>query len=491
MKRILSSLLIAIFCFLLSVPGQAQKEANHWYFGIFAGLDFTNGKAVPATNGKMNTTEGSSSISDANGNLLFYTDGVTVWNSTHSVMPNGSGLLGDVSTTQSALIVKKPGSSSMYYIFTLPAEGNGDFCYSEVDMTLDNGKGDIGTKNAVLKNNVTEKLCGVYHCNSTDIWVLTHELGSNAFYSYLVTSAGVGTAVVSKSGPVHTRVHGQMKFNNTGSMIACARDTALQLNPPYNGKAFVDLHNFDNKTGIVTYSLSIKLNNWQKSYGLEFSPDNTRLYADGYDVSGPNAGNSELIQYDLTAPAIAASGVTVGSSFDPMILRALQAGPDDRIYISKSNTPYLCVIKNPNAAGISCNYVDNAINVDSLAMGAGCMLGLPNFVQSYFHSSFPDMGSCPTPTITNPEGIAENNNTNTFIYFNPGTQQLILGGDVIEHNSYHLQVVDMFGKKILDQNFELAAGQDHKIINSGDLPNGIYIATLSSDNNCYRQKFVR
>jgi hypothetical protein len=266
----------------------------------------------------------------------------------------------------------------------------------------------------------------------------------------------------------------------------------LQVNPPYNGKAFIDLHNFDNQTGIVTFSTSINLNNKQKSYGVEFSPDNTKLYADCYDQSGPNAGNSEIIQYDLNAPVIAASGVTVGSSIDPIILRAMQAGPDNKIYVSKSNSPYLCVIKNPNAAGISCNYVDNAINVDSLANGAGCMLGLPNFVQSYFNPAFPDMGSCPvTPTISNPAGISENSYSEAIIYFDKSSQQLKFIEDRAEYGNFMIRIHDLLGKTITEQQVEVLSSTTSPHIDLSEIPRGIYIIKVTTGSQVHQQKFVK
>src|SRR5688572_247537 len=103
MKKIYTKTKISLFSslfFLIFGSLYSQKQVNHWYFGINAGLDFNSGAPVVLTNGALNTTEGTSAISDANGNLLFYTDGVNVWNNTHSVMPNGTGLQGDVSTTQ-------------------------------------------------------------------------------------------------------------------------------------------------------------------------------------------------------------------------------------------------------------------------------------------------------------------------------------------------------------------------------------------------------
>ena len=96
----------------------AQNEGNIWYFGENAGLDFNSGVPVVLTDGQLVTQEGCASIADNNGDLLFYTDGMTVYNKQHTIMPNGYGLLGNNSSTQSAIIVKQPGSASIYYIFT-------------------------------------------------------------------------------------------------------------------------------------------------------------------------------------------------------------------------------------------------------------------------------------------------------------------------------------------------------------------------------------
>src|SRR5882724_12445965 len=88
----------------------SQNENKKWYFGNQAGLDFMPASPTGLTNGAMFTTEGSASVSDANtGNLLFYTDGSTIWDQTHSIMANGSGLNANSSSAQSSLILKQPG----------------------------------------------------------------------------------------------------------------------------------------------------------------------------------------------------------------------------------------------------------------------------------------------------------------------------------------------------------------------------------------------
>jgi len=90
---------------ILTTTLTAQKEANIWYFGHNAGLDFNSGTPIPLLDGAMNTDEGCASIADEEGSLLFYTDGTFVWNKNHEQMPNGDGLLGHKSSTQSGVIV--------------------------------------------------------------------------------------------------------------------------------------------------------------------------------------------------------------------------------------------------------------------------------------------------------------------------------------------------------------------------------------------------
>lgn len=375
MKKLIFSLSL-----IASQLAFAQKQTNHWYFGTLAGLDFTSGSPMPVSNGALNTAEGCAAISDVNGNLLFYTDGVKVWNKNNTQMPNGFGLLGDPSTTQSALIVPNPGNANLYYIFTLPAEGSGNFNYSVVDMTLQSGNGDVSVKNTFLKSTVTEKMSGAYHCNGHDIWVMIHGSNNNSFYAYLVTNTGVNAPVVSNTGPVHTDVHGQMKFNTSGTKIACAKDSATASS--YVGT--VDLFDFDKATGIVSNPYTIKTNH-QKAYGVEFSPDDSKLYVTYYDV----ASNSWISQFNLAAASIQSSEVILGTSSD--LLYSLQLGPDHKIYAAKEVTPFLCVVNAPNTLGTASNYVDNAINVDPGGMGAQVMLGLPGFIQSYLNASFPNI----------------------------------------------------------------------------------------------------
>src|SRR4051794_7807308 len=101
-----------LFC-LCAITSRAQNQTTKWYFGGQAGLDFMGGGPTILTNGMCSPWEGCASIASPAGALLFYTDGITIWNSTHAVMANGSGLFGNSSSTQSGVIVKQPGNANI------------------------------------------------------------------------------------------------------------------------------------------------------------------------------------------------------------------------------------------------------------------------------------------------------------------------------------------------------------------------------------------
>src|SRR4051812_13447876 len=136
MKKFMLLWLLAFMC----GRSYSQSYANWWYFGQNAGVTFQSGSPVASPGGQINTIEGTAAISDAAGNRLFYTEGMLVWNRNHVQMPNGAGLMGNSSSTQSAVIVQKPGSTNIYYIFTVDAQaGANGLRWSEVDMNLQAG----------------------------------------------------------------------------------------------------------------------------------------------------------------------------------------------------------------------------------------------------------------------------------------------------------------------------------------------------------------
>ncbi|HEV7646014.1 MAG TPA: hypothetical protein VGO50_18910 [Pyrinomonadaceae bacterium] len=159
----------------------AQNAAKNWLFGNNARIDFNSGSPLASAMNPptINALEGSASISDSNGNLLFYTDGRQVWDRNNNVMPNGTGLAGHDSSTQSALIV--PCDCNRYFIFTTDAQQHGysnGLQYSLVDMSVNGGT--VTLRNQPLLAPAAEKIAAVRD-GSGGFWVVGHKIGTDQF----------------------------------------------------------------------------------------------------------------------------------------------------------------------------------------------------------------------------------------------------------------------------------------------------------------------
>ena len=394
---------IIFFFVLLSQLLFSQGEANIWYFGENAGLDFNSGNPVALTNGQLNTIEGCATISNSVGQLLFYTDGITIYNSNHQVMLNGAGLYGDTSSTQSATIVKKPGSATLYYVFTIDEEVNPNgFCYSIVDMSLDGGNGAVtSTKNILVYTPTCEKLAVVKHANNTDFWIITHAWNSNAFYANLLTNTGFNnTPIISNIGYVpQNNIHAVV--NDGSGYLKISSNGAKLINCTYYANGLTQLFDFNNTTGVISNERNIVLGS-NDFYGAEFSPNNEVLYLS-------QTGSRNIYQLNLNDANISASAILIYN--DPIKQpTAMQLGPDGKVYISFFYKNKVGVINNPNTLGLGCNLQDEAVDLGGKYSNAG----LPAFNQSFFF----------TPSI-------QLNNTceGDAVNFNFSTNQTILSAN--------------------------------------------------------------
>lgn len=358
----------------------SQKETYNWYFGERAGITFLpdgkNPKALTNAASTFNQLEGVASISDKDGNLLFYTDGNNIWDRRHYLMPNGSGLMGNYSSTQSAIIVPQPERTGIYYVFTVDAIGGGNgFRYSIVDMSLNQGFGDVlpREKNIHLFTPAAEKITAVVHRNGVDIWVIAHEFLSNRFRIYLLNRNGLSSPIIQAIGSVHGRAPDDI-FNSIGYMKASPDGRKIALAICKDSK--IEIFDFNNSTGVLSNPISITDKKYINAYGIEFSQDASRLY-----VSTSFINFTQVYQLNLragTRDRIAASAVPIGNPAS--YYGALQLGPDGKIYVSRNDETWLAVINNPNALGTACGYDDLGVYL----MGRKSQLGLPTFIQSYF-----------------------------------------------------------------------------------------------------------
>lgn len=464
-----------VFLFLLiGASAYGQKQGNIWYFGDGYGLDFNttpptllnDGQTAPDVACGDTHIEGTASIADSSGSLLFYTDGRTIWNKNHQPMPNGTGLLGGISSTQAALIVPKPLSNTEYYVFTTD-----DFCndlanglrYSIVDICEDNKQGDVvpKLKNILLQDTVAEKIAAVRHANGVDYWILSHGYFNDEFYAFQVTSQGIQPPFTSSIGSVHEggglnnmwNARGQLKFSPLGNRVAIG---AINTTPIF------ELFDFDNSSGVV--SNLIQLPSLAGAFGIAFSPDGTKLYE-----------TPIFKQYDLSAgggnvDSIMASGFEYP---DPNLEcgAGLQLGPNGKIYMYNCFDNDISVIRNPNLLGAASNAEANVYTMQTNAL----VYGLPAMVAGYDYTA---TGICDTGVGISEQPIA----ASIEIYPNPtiGEIYVKLPKGV---SATQLQLYDMLGKKVIELAYR-------PTVTIAALRPGNYIIAVLTEEYTYRQLLV-
>jgi gliding motility-associated-like protein len=485
-----------IFLFLYTALVFSQQEASVWYFGQNAGLKFnTDGTVTPLADGKLKTNEGCASIANSNGDLLLYTDGRTVWDKNHMVMPNGdyfngTGLLGDISSTQSGIIIPNPGNPNLYYIFTLdephhenaakyPNAFSGNYAdidsgktpdnddglnnglnYSIVDLskTGTNGSvGDIVSRNNHLitydtnplgqeiKYKCSEKLTAVKDASGSGYWVITQF--TDNFYAFKVTASGVNTvpvkSAISPTVPVfgyRRNAIGALKASPNGKKLAAAYDQIDRPSIPFNNyKGAVYLFDFDSSTGSVSNSKLILSD--IHGYGVEFSSNSNVLYAS----FSANATNQTLAQFNLLSNDIPNSKVILSASYYGA--GALQLALNKKIYFCTFELSSLGVINNPDVLGLGCNFDKSG---QPLAINTSRVLGLPPFMTSFFDAFFNAENLCygdstifkltSSETITSAiwdfgDGITSTDLNPSHVYASPGTYSVSVTATAVSGTS--------------------------------------------------------
>lgn len=384
----------------------------HWYFGREAGLAFHSGVADPLSDSKINTLEGCATQSDATtGQLLFYTDGATVWNRYHQVMVNGSGLNGDRTTSQSAVIVPKPGNPFVFYIFSPAAHRTNnlrDRClclyYSVVDLQLQEGAGEVVEKNKLLVADITEHLTAVERCGGDGYWVVVRKHGSRYFNSFLVDRNGVAaTPVVSDAGlPLNAP-------GTAGHMQISPRADRLIISS-MDGSSH--LYDFDNGQGYVSAGMELKtLDSNGIHYGAAFSPASNHCFV---AVTDRSMAIARIYQFATrgTATEINASQSVIATMPNVVSGVPMQTAMDGRIYVGVPGSRKIGVIHRPNRVSDSVQW-----HSDFIVLPVGTVQqGLPNFMGHLFRPPGTVPPICKAPTAS----MSVDNHTvcpNSFITF--------------------------------------------------------------------------
>ena len=466
--------LVRLLLFFVVAFSYGQKEANIWYFGQNAGIDFNTKPPSALTDGKLNTLEGCTTFSDANGALLFYVGApnpsastLTVWDNEHQIMNYTDGspatnLLGNTSSTQSALAIPKPGSTSVYYLFTVddgPSQGNPGLGFKlyTIDMSLNGGLGELIDEDSDgafftdlsdgKASEWTEKVTAVRGSECNTYWIIS-AVGTE-FYAYKIDTNGVNlTPVISQVNNSAAR-RGYLKVSPDGTKLAIANQANFGIESL--------VYSFNNQTGAVANDGITLINDPSdgEAYGVEFSRDSKKLYISTVSdfrnsVNFGNAVTYKLFQFDVSATDITSSKTliheqnpnTANTAYPQGGFRgALQLGPNGKIYAtiplaySDGFATHLDVIENPGAAAADVIFTKNAID---LGTGKGTQ-GLPPFISSLLLPieikdadtdqviNNQDLEFCigETKTIA-PEIVTGANITHTWT-FNDGTTESTIG----------------------------------------------------------------
>ncbi len=414
------AILVSSICIQVS----AQKQANVWYFGNGIGLNFNSGVVRLTQNfpgqHANDVDEGHATVSDENGNFLFYTNGEQIWDKNAAGMQNGTGLLGHWSATQCATIFPVPGGTmasnlAKYVVLTTPVTSSSTtgIRYNIVDMNpATNGgyaTGAVTSKNNVMPGaptSTTEALASCPHWNGKDEWVVGHN-ETNVFYAWRVSADASGNIVV--NAPVTSTIGDNvagvavMKLNNCFNKLAVAthNNSTLQVFTFNNQTGVVSAFDANpaGVNGVLRIDVSAMANGStgaaQGNYGVEFSPNGKYLFVSQSGQNFSNVRSQRLYRYDLNPAAtptkanIEASRTTLldrQGTEDAQRLGHLQLAPNGKIYMTHMYTFWagngaLSVIDSPNDAA-------HGFSLESITWtGSRSSMGLPSFHKGFLAGS--------------------------------------------------------------------------------------------------------
>jgi len=479
--------ILMLHCMLTSaLHAQYNLPENRiWAFGSNAGLDFSTGNPVPVQTAFSTTAQGqlwetAATVCDQSGSLLFYTNGITIWNRNHVPMTNANTLYGGTrinsvteSSTQGALIVPVPDTADKYYVFSLTNSESrtypvaGRLYYSVVNMQLNGGLGDVepGRKWVALDTGMAEKLIAIPgSCNN--IWVIIHSKDTNMFKAYEITSGGIRpNAVVSYAGAfgkgtISSGFGSRNDFWNIGA-LAASHDYRQIAMCNYFGNS-LEIFDFNRSTGVIDNGVTLdtnQLHSWS-FYGACFSPDDSKLYATAPDASDPQgAYDYQVFQYNLNAGSPAAvrnSRTLIGPCGKDGSSLAL--GPNGKLYFQGTAFDRISVIAAPDQPPALCQYSPNAIQ---LLPGTQINMGIySQFVKPHADTVFfrhPDTSVCSNGSIE----LRSSGGSSNYIWQDGNTAA---GRTITTPGTYWVRAksdcgwqIDTFVVRGIDVNFSLGA----------------------------------
>jgi hypothetical protein len=494
--------LVALVAFFAPIYLIAQKHDNIWIYGAeseipqvkVTKMDYSNGMPTFLPTDFAGGFVGfTSSMGDALGNLLFYTNGCHLYDASGTIMENGDTINGPVNSywdyfcnlpsapsykvTHGAFALPMPGSITKYYMFHEKAQRSPGsiiaLLHTVVDMDTPDGLGKVEQKNVpLLQNDHYEPAAAVRHGNGRDWWIVipNAKTSNPVLYRFLLTPEGL-------SGPYLQ----EGAFQVIDSLFYGGAQV-LTFTP--DGKKLIQYHiyygfiayDFDRCTGLISNPMRVlspvKYNTWE-GLDLEVSPNSRFVYV----IMGKQR---KLVQYDLHAPDVALSGDTVavydGFEYNqnPIAFGWMERGPDGKIYIVANCCFYMHVIESPDLKGTACDVRQHSVELPTWIYGS-----LPYF-PNYRLYDLPD-SPCDTLGINGPTvSVAPQPEQPPALrlYPNPATDQVRVLLPAPAPPGAEVLLTDVAGRVVVRQ--PLPAGAAEALLSVAQYSAGLYIVRVQA-----------
>ena len=380
-----------LFCLLFfNANSQNDLQNANWIFGNLAWLDFNNDNVVSnsmAAYGNSVTSitpnpiyqalEGCASVSDEDGNLLFFTDGARVYriiDNEINIIDYSTpldNLLGNYSSVQNVIIIPRPNHQGVYYIITISGYTSSfpDFkglAWSEFDFNTNQfiSKNNIMSDGTILFDhsflNRSEAITSCVAANGADVWLIVHmeNTSYSNILSYLVTEEGINPSPsnITSIPTTLSNFSKTLKISPNTQNIVLITD---QINPR--------LGTFNNSNGQVVLNpnpIPVENIDFAWYHGAEFSPNSEILF---FTVNGDDCTLCGLLAVELSDPDLIQFVFNENNHYFN-IQRAL----NDRIYFAPPHSNIIYEIDNPDEFG--------SWNINEIDLNSFSLYGLPQWI---------------------------------------------------------------------------------------------------------------
>lgn len=543
--------LFLIITLLLFATGNVvgQNPNNHWQLGN-SDVNFSTNPPTVTTAGNVNQY-GNASISDDNGNLLFYTDGNQVWNKNHQLMANPFNIsIGYVLGNLQPVVIVPQFGTNKYYIITVIRDNNlclppcfrnfHHYRYSVVDFSI-NSLGSLTNDSNELTFYDGEGKNGplTVSKNSTNdgYWIITHT--DNSIRCFSLTASGLGQPIVSSfSNSLNIIKDENLVFKISSDNLKLG---VLESNPNYTESKFFT-YDFDNATGQfsnkILYSI---LPGTFSAYNFDFSSDSQKVYFTKNNLFVKDLTNSsipirflvnsvsenlEQIQKDKYGDILITTSGGVGSTNIRRILNenSFSSSSLTSVYLTLNTPlkdpnclPQLIPVLTPpcpNALVISTNVASGldkkqaSVSIEAtnvINIGAGAIYHAPTVIlKPSFNAK---VGSavhlytvgCTNTFLARPFNVetSSDNFSKSNKYFQekaniisvqPNPSNGIFKISLNEVSEGTIEISDLYGFNIYKSEFK---NQTDFEMNLQDRPKGIYIVKVFSGEQVFTNKIIK